>query len=156
MPRICSFPQTLTGLGIALILGQSAVAATPLWELRALEKQAQTQSQAKQQAKQQAKPQSKPQTRTPPTEAPRSVSELDRVLGKDARALVQLFGPPVQDVLEGAARKLQFASNDCILDTYLYAPAEGKEPVVSFVAERVADGRDAERNSCISALRLSR
>jgi hypothetical protein len=158
MPRICSFPKTLTGLGIVLFLAQPLVAATPLWELRALEKQAQAQSKppAKLQAKPQAKPQSKPQTRTPPAEAPRSTSELDRVMGKDARALVQMFGPPVQDVLEGAARKLQFASNDCILDTYLYAPAEGKEPVVSFVAARVADGRDAERNSCISALRLTR
>ena len=154
MPRICSFPKTLTGLGIVLFLAQPLVAATPLWELRALEKQAQAQSRL--QAKPQAKPQSKPQTRTPPAEAPRSTSELDRVMGKDARALVQMFGPPVQDVLEGAARKLQFASNDCILDTYLYAPAEGKEPVVSFVAARVADGRDAERNSCISALRLTR
>lgn len=154
MQRICSFPATLTGLGIVLFLVQPLVAATPLWELRALEKQAQTQS--KPQAKQQAKPQPKPQTRTPPAEAPRSTSELDRVMGKDARALVQMFGSPVQDVREGAARKLQFASNDCVLDTYLYAPAEGKEPLVSFVAARVADGRDAERNSCISTLRLSR
>ncbi len=84
------------------------------------------------------------------------MSELDRVMGKNARTLVQLFGPPVQDVREAVARKLQFATNDCILDTYLYAPTEGKEPVVTFVAARVADGRDAERNSCISALRLKR
>jgi hypothetical protein len=142
MQRICSFPKTLISLGIALILGQPLVAATPLWELRAQEKQAQAQK--------------KPQTRTPPAEAPRSMSELDRVMGKDARALVQLFGQPVQDVLEASARKLQFASNDCILDVYLYAPMEGKDPIVSFVAARVADGRDAERNSCIAALRRTR
>ncbi len=154
MQRICSFPKTLTSLGIALILGQPLAAATPLWELRAQENQAQTKP--KPQAKPQAKPAAKPQTRTPPAEAPRSMSELDRVMGKDARALVQLFGQPVQDVLEGAARKLQFASSDCILDIYLYAPAEGKEPVVSFVTARVSDGRDAERNSCISALRRTR
>lgn len=142
MQRICSFPKTLISLGIALILGQPLVAAPPLWELRAQEKQAQAQK--------------KPQTRTPPAEAPRSMSELDRVMGKDARALVQLFGQPVQDVLEASARKLQFASNDCILDVYLYAPIEGKDPVVTFVTARVADGRDAERNSCISALRRTR
>ena len=40
MQRICSFPTLLTGLGIALFLGQPLAAATPLWELRALEKQA--------------------------------------------------------------------------------------------------------------------
>ena len=150
MQRICSFPKLLTSLGIALILGQPLVAATPLWELRAQEKQAQMKP------KPQAKPAAKPQTRTPPAEAPRSMSELDRVMGKDARALIHLFGQPVQDVLEASARKLQFASNDCILDVYLYAPAEGKEPVVSFVTARVSDGRDAERNSCISALRRTR
>ena len=150
MQRICSFPTLLTGLGVALFLSQSLAAATPLWEVRALEKQAQMKP------KPQAKPAAKPQTKTPPTEGPRSMSELDRVMGKDARALIQLFGQPVQDVLEGAARKLQFASNDCILDIYLYSSAEGKEPVVSFVTARVSDGRDAERNSCISALRRTR
>jgi len=154
MQRICSFPTLLTGLGIALFLGQPLAAATPLWELRALEKQAQ--AKPKPQAKPQAKSAAKPQTRMRPAEAPRSMSELDRVMGKNARTLVQLFGPPVQDVREAVARKLQFATNDCILDTYLYAPTEGKEPVVTFVAARVADGRDAERNSCISALRLKR
>ncbi len=144
----------LTGIGIALVLSQPLAAATPLWELRALEKQAQ--APAKSQKKPQTKTQAKTQTRTPTVEAPRFVNELERVMGKDARTLVQMFGPPVQDVREAAARKLQCASNDCILDTYLYAPTEGKDPVVTFVAARVADGRDAERNSCISALRLKR
>lgn len=144
--------SAMTGLWIALFLGQNLSAATPLWEMRAKEKQARTQGKAK----------SKTQAAQP--EAPRIMSELDRVMGKDARALVQLFGQPVQDVREAAARKLQFATSDCVLDVYLYAPSNGpsdrpsgeKDAVVTYVAARVADGRDAERNGCITALRLKR
>lgn len=86
----------------------------------------------------------------------RGASEIDRIMGKDARTLIQMFGPPVQDVREAAARKLQFATPDCILDAYLYAPADGMDAVVTYVATRIPNGRDAERNSCISALRLRR
>ncbi len=135
-------------LGIALCIGQPLSAATPLWELRAQQKQAATQT------KPSAKSKSKGQPL--PSEAPRVTSELERVMGKDARALVQLLGQPVQDVREAAARKLQFATNDCVLDAYLYAPSEGRDAVVTYVAARVADGRDAERNSCITALRQKR
>ncbi len=76
----------------------------------------------------------------------------DRVMGADARTLVQLFGAAQQDVREEGARKLQFANQFCILDAYLYSPARGKTAVVTFVAARTPDGRDAERNSCIAAL----
>jgi len=86
----------------------------------------------------------------------RSTPELERIMGKDARSLVQLLGQPVQDVREDAARKLQFANADCILDAYLYPPNDGRTPVVTFVTARVPDGRDAERNSCIAALRQRR
>ncbi len=78
---------------------------------------------------------------------------LDGVMGADARALVQMFGAAQQDVREEGARKLQFANQFCILDAYLYPPARGKTPVVTFVSARTPDGRDAERNSCIAALK---
>jgi hypothetical protein len=86
----------------------------------------------------------------------RAGSELERIMGKDARTLVQLLGQPVQDVREDAARKLQFANADCVLDAYLYPPGDGRTPVVTYVAARVPDGRDAERNSCIAAIRQRR
>ena len=82
----------------------------------------------------------------------RQGSGLDRVIGKDARALIQMFGPAAQDVREEGARKLQFASADCILDAYLYPSAKGKEPVVTYLSARVADGRDADEASCVAAL----
>ncbi len=80
-------------------------------------------------------------------------TELDRVIGKDARALTQLFGTASADVREGEGRKLQFTGPQCILDAYLYPPAKGRAPIVTYVSARTLDGRDAERNSCIGALR---
>ncbi len=82
----------------------------------------------------------------------RAPTGLDRVMGRDARSLTQLFGTPAQDVREENARKLQFSSNDCILDAYLYPPSRGREPVVTYIAARTPDGKDAERQSCVSAL----
>lgn len=138
--RRLSFLQPGSALALLLVVAQQAHAATPLWELRAEQKARKI-----------------PKAATPPPpEASHFVSELDRVMGKEARALIQLFGQPVQDVREAAARKLQFATTNCVLDAYLYAPAEGKDAVVTYVAARAADGRDAERNSCITALRLKR
>lgn len=78
---------------------------------------------------------------------------LDKIMGKDVRTVTGLLGRPVSDVREETSRKLQFTSRDCILDTYFYPPATGKDPVVTFVSARVADGRDAERNSCIASFR---
>ncbi len=77
---------------------------------------------------------------------------LDRVIGKDARGLVALFGNADQDVFEADARKLQFGSGICILDAYLYPPARGKEPVVTFVDARAPDGKDVDRAACVTAL----
>jgi hypothetical protein len=77
---------------------------------------------------------------------------LDRVMGKDARALITLFGTPDQDVREEPARKLQYASAVCVLDAYLYPPAAGREPVVTHVDARLPNGDDIDRASCIAAL----
>lgn len=93
----------------------------------------------------------RPATFIPPVAA-KVPAGLDRVMGKDARALVSLFGPAQQDVREENARKLQFASSNCVLDAYLYPPSKGKEPIVTFLSARVPDGRDADKASCVSAL----
>jgi hypothetical protein len=85
----------------------------------------------------------------PPT---RAESGLDRVMGKDARALIALFGTPNQDVREDPARKLQYASGVCVLDAYLYPPGPGSEPLVTHVDARLPTGEDIDRASCIAAL----
>lgn len=89
------------------------------------------------------------QTPPPPV---RIEAGLDRVLGKDLRALISLFGTPNQDVREESARKLQYASAVCVLDAYLYPPGPGREPLVTHVDARMPTGEDIDRASCIAAL----
>ena len=70
------------------------------------------------------------------------------LMGADARALTQMFGTPRLDIRETTVRKLQFANGRCILDAYLYAPAKGKEPQVTYVDSRLPTGQDAPLASC--------
>lgn len=76
---------------------------------------------------------------------------LDRVVGRDANALVQLFGKPDADITEGQGRKLQFVGAACVLDAYLYPRGAGL-PVVTYVDSRQPDGGPIDRASCIAAL----
>jgi len=90
---------------------------------------------------------------TPAAAPPASLGAgLDRVTGKDARALQILFGEPDLDVREPPARKLQYAGPICVLDAYLYPPATGREPVVRYIDARAPSGEDFDRASCIAAL----
>ena len=77
---------------------------------------------------------------------------LSPVVGRDARALIALFGQPDQDQREDQARRLQFAGPACVLDAYLYPPGAGKEPLVTWVDARTPKGDDIDRASCIAAL----
>lgn len=64
-----------------------------------------------------------------------------------------MFGEPRLDVHEPGMRKLQFTNDRCVLDAYLYPPARRKEPVVTHVDTRLADGKDADQALCIASLR---
>ncbi len=74
------------------------------------------------------------------------------MMGSDAAALTRMFGQPRLDIRETTVRKLQFANGRCVLDAYLYAPARGKEPVVTHVDARSPAGADVDPLSCASAL----
>ncbi len=76
---------------------------------------------------------------------------LERVIGRDAGALIALFGQPEADVREGGARKLQFVGNACVLDAYLY-PKGTAAPVVTYLDARQPDGGEIDRVACVSAL----
>ncbi len=86
----------------------------------------------------------------PPTPTYGTVG-LERVMGQNANALSQLFGQPVLDLTEGAGRKLQFGSNICVLDAYLY-PKGDAEPRVTYLDAREPDGSAIDRASCVAAL----
>ncbi len=88
---------------------------------------------------------------TPVPVVSRGGAGVDRVLGREANALVALFGQPDADVREGNARKLQFASAACVLDAYLYPRGSGA-PVVTHLDSRQPDGSPIDRASCIAAL----
>ena len=87
-----------------------------------------------------------------PVPLPYRPGGLERVMGRDARALVATFGNPDADVQEGDARKLQFGGAICVLDAYLYPPKSGGEPVVTYVDARERDGSTIDRASCVAAL----
>lgn len=88
----------------------------------------------------------------PPAPVALPIAGLERVMGKDARALTQLFGDPDLDIREGTARKFQFAGPLCVLDTYLYPPSPGAAPITTYVEARTPIGDDFDRASCVAAL----
>ena len=88
----------------------------------------------------------------PPPVTPRIVQH-NSLVGQHAGAALAQFGKPRLDIAEGAGRKLQFAGAACILDIYYYAPKHGAEPVATHVDARTPEGRDANVDSCVSALR---
>ncbi|MEP9402698.1 hypothetical protein [Sphingomonas sp. VNH70] len=81
---------------------------------------------------------------------------LERVMGQNANALSQLFGQPLLDLTEGPGRKLQYGSDICVLDAYLYPPATGGVPVVRHVDARQRSGAPIDRASCVAALTRAR
>lgn len=95
----------------------------------------------------------------PPTTVTRPAPPMASAYGKptmltgmDARRLIQMFGAPRLDIRDPHVRKLQFANGRCILDAYLYAPAKGKEPVVSYADSRQVNGTDMDPAACASLL----
>ncbi|WP_374135865.1 hypothetical protein [Sphingomonas sp.] len=96
-----------------------------------------------------------PVTRAAATPIPSSATlprgGLERVLGQNERSLIALFGKPDAALTEGTARKLQFVSGSCILDTYLYPKGAGA-PVVTHVDARQPDGSPIDRVSCVGAI----
>ena len=87
-----------------------------------------------------------PNAAQPP--APASVAAI---AGQTAPRLIAQFGAPHLDIIEGTARKLQFAGPICVLDAYLY-PKGTSEPVVSYLDAREPDGSTIDRASCVAAL----
>lgn len=82
---------------------------------------------------------------------PVTTTGLARVIGQPSQALTALFGQPAADVREGTARKLQFQSDICVLDAYLY-PQGNREPTVTYIDAREPDGSPIDKSSCIAAL----
>jgi hypothetical protein len=91
-------------------------------------------------------------------QAPPAVSQLPPkarsvILGLTASELVGHFGNPALQVREGVGLKLQFRSNRCVLDAYLYSPESGGGVQrVTYVDTRLPSGVATDQAACISVL----
>lgn len=75
---------------------------------------------------------------------------LEGVIGSPATALTRRFGNPRIDLVEGDARKLQFAGSQCVLDIFLYPVAASAEPTATHVEARLRlGGAAADAGACI-------
>jgi hypothetical protein len=75
------------------------------------------------------------------------------IVGLTASELVGHFGNPALQVREGVGLKLQFRSNRCVLDAYLYSPESGSGVQrVTYVDTRLPSGVATDQAACISAL----
>ena len=90
---------------------------------------------------------------TRPVQPSPSVHVRTDVLGMDASELVRTFGSPALQVREGVGLKMQWRGIACVLDAYLYPPAQGSGlPRVTHADARLPSGADASQPSCIAAL----
>jgi len=93
-------------------------------------------------------PASEPDAGIAPPPIASSYGKPQALLGWDAKRLTARFGEPRLDIWDKTVRKLQFVTGGCVLDTYLYATARGKEPIVTHIDTRRTDGRDADAAAC--------
>jgi hypothetical protein len=82
---------------------------------------------------------------------------LESIIGARSDTLSRRFGTPRIDLAEGDARKLQFVSETCVLDIFLYPLDQGAEPVATHVeVRRRADAGPADRAECIRRIERQR
>lgn len=85
--------------------------------------------------------------RVPEVMAPKG---LEGVIGSSAEALLKRFGTPRIDLVEGDARKLQFAGAKCVLDIYIYPVSAVAQPTATHVVARQRQGGGAaDPGACI-------
>ena len=72
--------------------------------------------------------------------------------GRSAHELVQLYGKPRLQIVEGEGSKLQFAGPNCVLDVYLYPPSGGGTPRATLIEARNSQGNDVSAQSCAATI----
>ncbi|MWV26407.1 hypothetical protein [Aurantiacibacter rhizosphaerae] len=78
---------------------------------------------------------------------------LGGIIREPASSLIARFGQPRLDTPEGDMHKLQFKSDACVMDVYLYPLSPGAQPVATWIeARRASDGAAVDRVACIQAL----
>jgi hypothetical protein len=96
----------------------------------------------------------RPEPTPPPVAAaPAGPSQHDHrtVNGMTANELIQHFGKPRLQIVEGDGTKLQFAGPNCVLDVYLYPSGSGA-PRATQIEARNSQGADVSAQSCAAAI----
>ena len=85
-----------------------------------------------------------------PAEEPATIHS--EVIGMTAPDLIHRFGSPALQIREGASLKMQFRSNLCVLDAYLY-PTGNTPYRVAHVDTRTRSLAPVDQALCIASLR---
>jgi hypothetical protein len=92
---------------------------------------------------------------TPPPPAVAAAPQAQErvaVVGMTAPELVSQFGSPALQIHEGTSLKLQFRAATCVLDAYLYPPANGGAARVTHIDARLPSGADTDAQACAAQL----
>jgi hypothetical protein len=87
----------------------------------------------------------------PVSEVPQSTHTRGAIVGLTAEELVRRLGTPALQIREGDSLKLQFRSDQCVLDAYLY-PSGNAPYRVSYVDARSRSLADVDQALCIASI----
>jgi hypothetical protein len=93
-----------------------------------------------------------PVVETQPSPQTPAQPQTRRLLGLSAQEIVGHLGNPVLQVREGTSLKLQFRSQRCVLDAYLYPSGSGGTLRVTYIDTRARTGAATDQAACIAAL----
>jgi hypothetical protein len=92
-----------------------------------------------------------PRTEQPPVEPAPAPHSHGEIAGMTAEDLVRRFGTPALQIREGNSLKLQFRSDQCVLDAYLYPSGTGVYRV-TYVDARSRALADVDQALCIHSI----
>jgi hypothetical protein len=87
----------------------------------------------------------------PVTEVPQSTHTRGEIIGLTAEELVRRLGTPALQIREGDSLKLQFRSDQCVLDAYLY-PSGNAPYRVTYVDARSRSLGDVDQALCMASI----
>jgi hypothetical protein len=87
----------------------------------------------------------------PVSEVPQSTHTRGAIIGLTAEELIHRLGTPALQIREGDSLKLQFRSDQCVLDAYLY-PAGNAPYRVTYVDARSRSLADVDQALCIASI----
>jgi hypothetical protein len=90
-------------------------------------------------------------TTEPVSEVPQSTHTRGAIVGLTAEELVRRLGTPALQIREGDSLKLQFRSDQCVLDAYLY-PSGNAPYRVTYVDARSRSLADVDQALCIASI----